>query len=169
MNTQLNCNNTPDWTDSLNQLASCYSKYRKALSFSFTFFRDSDELWKTKKKALAIFLKADITTESSNEKYRGKKKTSTIVDVDDKNCLAELTVVLKSNHGVRQWLYIIAGVLFFVTFFCTSKRKYINFSSKKFYVLFALMQKEPKKSSPARCSDVHKLSNNLVHTLRSFT
>jgi hypothetical protein len=26
--------------------------------------------------------------------------------------LVELTVVLKLNHGVRQWLYIIAGVLF---------------------------------------------------------
>ena len=46
-----------------------------------------------------------------------------IVDADDKNCLAELTVVLKFNHGVRQWLYIIAGVLFFGSFFCTSKRK----------------------------------------------
>jgi hypothetical protein len=43
----------------------------------------------------------------------------------DKDCLAELTVVLKPNQGVRQWPYIIAGVLFFVTFFCTSKRKYI--------------------------------------------
>jgi hypothetical protein len=30
--------------------------------------------------------------------------------------LAELTVVLKVNHGVRQWLYIIAGVLFFGDF-----------------------------------------------------
>ena len=27
----------------------------------------------------------------------------TIVDVDDKNYLAELTVALKLNHGVRQW------------------------------------------------------------------
>jgi hypothetical protein len=53
----------------------------------------------------------------------GNKKTSTIVDVDDKNCLAQLTVVQKFNQGVRQRLYIVAGVLFFVTFFCTSKRK----------------------------------------------
>ena len=36
----------------------------------------------------------------------------TIVDVDDKNCLAQLTVVLKLNQGVRQRLYIIVGVLF---------------------------------------------------------
>jgi hypothetical protein len=28
--------------------------------------------------------------------------------------------------GVRQWLYIIAGVLFFGSFFCTSKRKNIK-------------------------------------------
>jgi len=51
------------------------------------------------------------------------KKAPLGVDVDDKNCLAELTVALKLNQGVRQWPYIIAGVLFFVTFFCTSKRK----------------------------------------------
>jgi hypothetical protein len=73
--------------------------------------------------ALAISLKPDIITESFYGKYRGNKKTSTIVDADDKNCLAQLTVALKFNQGVRQWLYIIAGVLFFVTFFCTSKRK----------------------------------------------
>jgi hypothetical protein len=48
---------------------------------------------------------------------------STIVDADDKNCLVQLTVVQKFNQGVRQWLYIIAGVLFFGPFFCTSKRK----------------------------------------------
>jgi hypothetical protein len=41
-----------------------------------------------------------------------KKDISILVDVDDKNCLAQLTVALKLNHGVRQWLYIIAGVLF---------------------------------------------------------
>jgi hypothetical protein len=40
--------------------------------------------------------------------------------------LAELTVVQKLNQGARQWLYIIAGVLFFGSFFCTSKRKNIN-------------------------------------------
>jgi hypothetical protein len=56
-------------------------------------------------------------TESFYEKYRGKLQTSIIVDVDDKNCLAQLTVALKFNQGVRQWLYIIAGALFFVTFF----------------------------------------------------
>jgi hypothetical protein len=37
---------------------------------------------------------------------------------------------LKSNQGIRQWLYIIAGVLFFGTFFCTSKRKYIKKEEK---------------------------------------
>jgi len=41
MNTQINCNYTPDWTGSLNQLASCYSKHLKALSFSFTFLKDA--------------------------------------------------------------------------------------------------------------------------------
>ena len=41
-----------------------------------------------------------------------KKQTTTIVDADDKNCLAQLTVAQKLNQGVRQWLYIIAGVLF---------------------------------------------------------
>jgi hypothetical protein len=45
---------------------------------------------------------------------------------DDKNCLAELTVAQELNHGVRQWLYIIAGVLFFGSFFCTSKSKTIK-------------------------------------------
>ena len=70
----------------------------------------------------------DKITEVSNE-----KDITTIVDVDNKNCLAQLTVVPKLNQGVRQWLYIIAGVLFFVTFFCTSKRKYIK--KKKFVVI----------------------------------
>jgi hypothetical protein len=51
--------------------------------------------------ALAISLKPDIITESFYGKYRGNKKTSTIVDADDKNCLAELTVALKFNQGVR--------------------------------------------------------------------
>jgi len=41
--------------------------------------------------------------------------------------LAELTVALKLNQGVRQWRFIIGGVLFFDTFFCTGKRKYIAF------------------------------------------
>jgi hypothetical protein len=35
---------------------------------------------------------------------RVSEEISIIVDVDDKNCLAELTVVLKLNQGVRQWL-----------------------------------------------------------------
>jgi len=51
-----------------------------------------------------------------------KKQITIIVDVDDKNCLAQLTVVPKLNHGVRQWPYIIDGVLFFGSFFCTGKR-----------------------------------------------
>jgi len=55
-----------------------------------------------------------------------KKQISTIVDADYKNCLVQLTVALKPNQGVRQWLYIIAGVLFFRSFFCTSKRKNIK-------------------------------------------
>jgi hypothetical protein len=65
---------------------------------------------KTKKKAL-------------EKSFSQTRKTSTIVDADDKNCLAQLTVARKFNQGVRQWLYIIPGVLFFVTFFSTSKRK----------------------------------------------
>jgi hypothetical protein len=81
---------------------------------------------------------------------RVRKQLSFIVDVDDKNCFAQLTVALKPNQGVRQRLYIVAGVLFFRSFFCTSKRKNIIF--KEISVLFALMQKEPKKSSPARSS-----------------
>ena len=52
-----------------------------------------------------------------------QKQISFIVDVDDKNCLAQLTVALVLNQGARQWPYIIAGALFFVTFFCASKRK----------------------------------------------
>jgi len=35
---------------------------------------------------------------------RIKKQFSFIVDAEDKNCLAELTVALKPNQGVRQWL-----------------------------------------------------------------
>ena len=45
-----------------------------------------------------------------------KKQTTIMVDAGDKNCLAELTVALKPNQGVRQWPYIIAGVLFFRDF-----------------------------------------------------
>ena len=71
-----------------------------------------------------------MITETRFVKYRLKKQTTIIVDADDKNCLAQLTVALKPNQGVRQWLYIIAGVLFFGTFFCTSKRKYIKKEEK---------------------------------------
>jgi hypothetical protein len=43
------------------------------------------------------------------------------------NCLAELTVVPKLDHGVLQWPYIIAGVLFAacrqVSFFLLGKQK----------------------------------------------
>ena len=63
----------------------------------------------------------------AQKKERKKRQITTIVDADDKNCLAQLTVALKLNHGVRQWLYIIAGVLFFCSFFCTSKRKNIKY------------------------------------------
>ena len=49
--------------------------------------------------ALAISLKSDIITETFYGKYRGNKKTATIVDVDDKNCLAQLTVVPRLNQG----------------------------------------------------------------------
>ena len=55
--------------------------------------------------------------------------------VDDKNCLAQLTVALKFNQGVRQRLYIVAGVLFFGTFFCTSKRKYMKLINPYAYFL----------------------------------
>jgi len=71
-----------------------------------------------------------MITETRFVEYRLKKQTTIIVDADDKNCLAQLTVALKPNQGVRQWLYIIAGVLFFGTFFCTSKRKYIKKEEK---------------------------------------
>ena len=64
-----------------------------------------------------------LKAEKSLASDRVKKEFPFIVDADDKNCLAQLTVALKLNHGVRQWLYIIAGVLFFGSFFCTSKRK----------------------------------------------
>jgi hypothetical protein len=64
--------------------------------------------------------------------YRSNEQISTIVDADDKNCLAQLTVARKINQGVRQWPYIIAGVLFFRSFFCTSKRK----NNKMLLVIF---------------------------------
>ena len=54
---------------------------------------------------------------------QSRKQTTTIVDADDKNCLVQLTVAQKFNQGVRQWLYIIAGVLFFGTFFLHKQKK----------------------------------------------
>ncbi len=78
---------------------------------------------KDEKEGAGKFPLVEIIAEINWVSDRLRKQISFIVDVDDKNCLAQLTVVLKLNHGVRQWLYIIAGVLFFVTFFCTSKRK----------------------------------------------
>ena len=53
-----------------------------------------------------------LKAEKSLASDRLKKQFSFIVDADDKNCLAQLTVVPRLNQGVRQWLYIIAGVLF---------------------------------------------------------
>jgi hypothetical protein len=72
----------------------------------------------------AAALKSDQLRKTvSNLPITMRRNAPLVVDVDDKNWLAELTVALKLNQGVRQWLYIIGGVLFFVTFFCTSKRK----------------------------------------------
>ena len=78
---------------------------------------------KDEKEGAGKFTSVEIIAEISLASDRVRKQISFIVDVDDKNCLVQLTVALKLNQGVRQWLYIIAGVLFFVTFFCTSKRK----------------------------------------------
>ena len=58
---------------------------------------------------------------------QSRKQITIIVDADDKNCLAQSTVAQKLDQGVRQGLYIIAGVLFFRSFFCTSKRKNIKY------------------------------------------
>jgi hypothetical protein len=69
-------------------------------------------------------------TETSWGNNQSRKQITIIVDADDKNCLAQSTVAQKLNHGVRQWLYIIAGVLFFRSFFCTSKRKNIKKEEK---------------------------------------
>jgi len=49
------------------------------------------------------------------------KKAPLMVDVGDMNCLAELTVALKPDHGGRQRLYIVAGVLFFGSFWRLSR------------------------------------------------
>jgi hypothetical protein len=40
-----------------------------------------------------------MMTETYCGVYRGDKQISIIVDVDDKNCLAELTVALKFNQS----------------------------------------------------------------------
>jgi hypothetical protein len=53
-----------------------------------------------KKKALVVSFISEIRL----GKYQKKKQVTTIVDADDKNCLAQLTVALKLNQGVRQWL-----------------------------------------------------------------
>jgi len=53
---------------------------------------------KRKKKAQEISLISCVRF----GKYPGKNKVTIIVDVDDKNCLAQITAVLKLNHGVRQ-------------------------------------------------------------------
>ena len=84
---------------------------------------------KDEKEGAGKFPLVEIIAEKNWVSDRLRKQLSFIVDVDDKNCLAELTVALKPNQGVRQRLYIVAGVLFFVTFFCTSKRKNINRST----------------------------------------
>jgi len=65
-----------------------------------------------------------------------KKQITIVVDVDDKNCLAQLTVAMTQNQAVRQWLCIIAGVFFFGTLSCTSKRKYITVIT--FFPFFSL-------------------------------
>jgi len=70
----------------LNQFASCYSKPRKALSFSFAFIEQ------------VIPLKLD-EKEGAGKVFSQTRKTTIVVDVDDKNCLAELTVALKLNQG----------------------------------------------------------------------
>ena len=75
---------------------------------------------KDEKEGAGNFIHA---THHCDKKGPEKGDIAIIVDVDDKNCLAQLTVALKLNHGVRQRLYIVAGALFFVTFFWASKRK----------------------------------------------
>jgi len=67
-----------------------------------------------------------ITLKRSKQSIGQKRQITTIVDADDKNCLVQLTVAQELNQGVRQRLYFVAGVLFFRSFFCTSKRKNIK-------------------------------------------
>ena len=59
-------------------------------------------------------------------KHEASFSTSKNGYADEQNCLAQLTVALKPNQGARRRLYIAAGVLFFRSFFCTSKRKNIH-------------------------------------------
>jgi len=70
---------------------------------------------------------------------------------DDWNCLAQLTVVLKLNQGAGNGRKSLPVCFSLVLSFAQAKestyKTYLNCLS----VLFALMQKEPKKSSPARC------------------
>jgi hypothetical protein len=56
----------------------------------------------TKKKALENHQCGNYV-ETSRGNNQSRKQISIIVDADDKNCLAQLTVALKLNHGVRQW------------------------------------------------------------------
>jgi len=57
---------------------------------------------KTKKKALEHH-RCWYKTESSWGNNQSRKQITIIVDADDKNCLAQLTVALKLHQGVRQW------------------------------------------------------------------
>ena len=87
-----------------------------------------------------------------------RKKAPLVVDVDEMNCLAELTVALKLNQGVRQWLCIVAGVLFFGTFFCLCKRKY----RKQLTDTFSLYYKKRKLAFLPRQPFPFYLLNPLI-------
>jgi len=54
-------------------------------------------------QVLWAFAECLLLLDQINESIDEKNAITIIVDVDDKNCLAELTVALKLNHGVRQW------------------------------------------------------------------
>jgi hypothetical protein len=96
----------------------------------------------------------DISMEQGLESFSQTRKTTIIVDVDDKNCLVELTVALKLNQGVRQRCISLPVCFSLVISFAQAKERINKFflSFLEISVLFALMQKEPKKSSPARSS-----------------
>ena len=51
------------------QFASCYAKYQKALSFSFAFIKVGCELYKTKKKALAVSCRFEIIVKPFKERF----------------------------------------------------------------------------------------------------